>query len=81
VLSTDDIKLAKSFNSPPKYVKITFEAVLHLLCNVVPDVPVKKNGQLNIEEGKRWAKCQNIMGNPSGFIDILKGYQATIDKG
>lgn len=81
VLSADDIKLAKSFSSPPKYVKVTFEAVLHLLCNVNPDIKVKRNGQLAEEEGKRWAKCQNIMNNPAAFIDQLKGYQAVIDKG
>ena len=81
VLSTDDIKLAKSFSNPPKWVKITFEAVLHLLCNVNPDIKVNKKGQLAEEEGKRWAKCQNIMNNPGAFIDQLKGYQAVIDKG
>ena len=81
VLSTDDIKLAKSFSSPPKYVKITFEAVLHLLCNVNPEIACTKKGALNIEEGKRWAKCQNIMNNPAGFIEQLKGYQAVIDSG
>jgi hypothetical protein len=69
VLSADDIKLAKSFSNPPKYVKITFEAVLHLLCNVNPDIKCDKKGALKEEEGKRWAKCQNIMNNPAGFID------------
>ena len=81
MLSTDDIKMAKAFGSPPKYVKITFEAVLHLLAGVHPDVPAKKNGALNVEEGKRWAKAQNIMNNPKDFIENLKGYKAIIDGG
>ena len=54
--------------------------MLHLLANVDPNVPSNKKG-LNLEEGKRWAKCQNVMGNPKEFIETLKGYQAVIDSG
>ena len=54
--------------------------MLHLLANVDPNVPSNKKG-LNLEEGKRWAKAQNVMGNPKEFIETLKGYQTIIDSG
>ena len=63
VLSTDDIKLAKSFSSPPKYVKITFEAVLHLLCNVNPEIACTKkkpNILFNHETRKLFSVCTSI---------------------
>ena len=80
-LKVDDFRMVKAYNNPPGGVKMTFTAVLHLLCNVNPDVPVKKNGTLNVEEAKQWQLAQKLMGNPEVFMEGLKGYQQAIDGG
>ena len=53
-LDVADFRMVKAYNNPPGGVKTTFICVLHLLCNVSPDVPVTKKGTLNCEEAKQW---------------------------
>ena len=80
-LKVEDFRMVKAYNNPPGGVKMTFIAVLHLLCNVHPDVPVTRKGLLNVEEAKQWQMCLKLMGKPEDFMDLLKGYQAEIDGG
>jgi len=61
---------------------MTFTAVLHLLCSVIPEVPRTKKGTLDVkEEQKQWQLCQKLMGNPEVFMNYLKNYQSAIDEG
>ena len=73
-LDVADFRMVKAYNNPPGGVKMTFFAVLHLLCNVNADVPVTKKGLLNCEEAKQWPLCLKLMNNPELFMDALKSY-------
>lgn len=76
-LKVKDFQMLKALANPPMAVKTTFGAVIYLLANVDPLVPVTKSGKLDIADP--W-KCVAVqLKDPKAFLEKLKNYKNDID--
>jgi dynein heavy chain len=75
-LDINDFRNLKALKKPPDAINETFTCVLHLLCSVHKDVPVK-NGKLNAPD--TWKVALGLMSNPQAFLDELMAFKPKID--
>jgi len=69
--------MLKALSNPPKAVKTTFGAVVYLLANVDPLVPVTKSGKLDVADPYKCVPVQ--LKDPKAFLEKLKNYKNDID--
>lgn len=75
-LDINDFRNLKALKKPPDAINETFTCVLHLLCSVHKDVPVK-GGKLNAPD--TWKVALGLMSNPQAFLDELMAFKPKVD--
>jgi len=75
-LDINDFRNLKALKKPPDAINETFTCVLHLLCSVHKDVPVK-GGKLNAPD--TWKVALGLMANPQAFLDELMAFKPKVD--
>jgi len=75
-LDINDFRNLKALKKPPDAINETFTCVLHLLCSIHKDVPVK-GGKLAAPD--TWKVALSLMGNPAAFLDELMNFKPKVD--
>lgn len=75
-LNIDDFRNLKALKKPPDAINETFTCVLHLLCSIHKDIPVK-NGKLAAPD--TWKVALSLMGNPGAFLEELMSFKPKVD--
>ena len=76
-LNIDDFRNLKALKKPPEAINETFTCVLHLLCSIHKDIPVK-NGKLAAPD--TWKVALSLMGNPGAFLEELMSFKPKVDE-
>lgn len=64
--------------NPDPLIKTVFEALLTLLCQVEPIIPVDKNGLLKAD-GDRWALTQKLLGRRQQLLSLLESFPDLVE--
>lgn len=75
-MDINDFRNLKALKKPPEAINETFTCVLHLLCSIHKDVPVK-GGKLAAPD--TWKVALSLMGNPGAFLDELMNFKPKVD--
>eukprot|EP00931_Biecheleriopsis_adriatica_P100792 TRINITY_DN76034_c0_g1_i1.p1 TRINITY_DN76034_c0_g1~~TRINITY_DN76034_c0_g1_i1.p1 ORF type:complete len:743 (+),score=100.50 TRINITY_DN76034_c0_g1_i1:47-2275(+) len=76
VLGKGDFQELKSIALPPAGVTLVFEAVMHLLAGVDPNIELDRKGRVR---DTSWMGAMRMLGNPERFLQNLKGFKHAID--
>jgi dynein heavy chain len=80
-LDKKDLGNCRTMTVPPEGVLEVFDAVLVLMANVMPAVPVGKNKKVR-DKDRGWDVVKKVLlGNVNGFIDDLKAFKGNVDEG
>ncbi|CAM9207540.1 unnamed protein product [Chrysoparadoxa australica] len=81
-LDKKELGQCKTMNVPPTGVGDIFIAVMVLMANVSPGVPVSKQSGKVRDKDRNWDSVKkSLLNNINGFLEELKGFKSAVDEG